>query len=43
MHITEYKNIISDLRSEIDNLKLKLNEGNIDFNKVDLSNFDISI
>ena len=28
MHIAEYKNIITDLRSEIEQLKMKLMEGN---------------
>ncbi|CAD8107951.1 unnamed protein product [Paramecium primaurelia] len=33
MHIAEYKNIISDLRSEIESLKLRLNEKQFDDNE----------
>jgi len=42
MHIAEYKNIINDLRTEIDTLKSKLSDGIVfDINKVDLSmNFE---
>lgn len=30
MHIAEYKNIINDLRSEIESLKSRLNEKQVD-------------
>jgi len=31
MHIAEYKNIINDLRSEIDDLKQKLQDKQVDY------------
>jgi kinesin family protein 18/19 len=40
MHIAEYKNIITDLRSEIEQLKLKLMEGNR--NGIDIYENEIS-
>ena len=38
IHVAEYKNIINDLRQEIDDLKLKLNDHGVDYYKEELQN-----